>query len=459
MPSLRWSWLLGSVALGGLVHCVGDDPVGSGGGDGPSDASARSDATVAPDGGGPPTTTPLGAITQIVAGEAFTCVLGASGQVRCWGSNTQGQLGQGRPDALRADVSTTSTIQFGTSSKVVELAAAYETACARFADLSVRCWGANGAGERGSGDALPMGRAPADMAALVPVDLGPDRAADRIVAGTRHFCVVVHGTGALLCWGSGKDNTGHTGWLGTASGDTIGDQNGEMGAALVPVAVAEKTVGVALGFTSTCALSDTGNVRCFGTGRGGQLGNGDADAGPDVTDAAAATVTASGVTALFGHGPAYAAQLVDAGVITWGDNAKGRLGLGLPDGVDRNAPVALPAKATILAVSSASSHRCVVLVGGDLYCAGSGEFGKLGTGAVANVGTTPETSFASLVTPVRTGVAQVALGGDHTCALLQSGGVVCWGRNAAGQLGTGNGLDLGGNATTAANVLPTITLD
>ena len=58
-------------------------------------------------------------------------------------------------------------------------------------------------------------------------------------------------------------------------------------------------------------------------------------------------------------------------------------------------------------------------------------------------------------------VQQIAIGGDHGCALTLSGGVKCWGSNANGQLGDGsttNGLapvdvpDLSGGVTTIAAI-------
>jgi len=456
-------------ALGLLVHCVGDDPTavvaGSDAGPPVADAASAIDASPAIDAAAieDASTPPLGAfgrIQQIVAGEAFTCALGTSGQVRCWGSNSLGQLGQERPESSRNDVSVTATVPFDTGTRVVELAAAYETVCARFEDLTVRCWGAGAEGERGSGDKTSRGRAPGDLAQTA-VDLG-GRGASRIYAGTRHFCVIVHNEGDVLCWGLGKDNGGRFGWLGRGDDSTIGDDNGEMGAALSRVPLREKTTDLALGFTSTCALGANGTVRCFGTARGGQLGNSSADATADVHDVDTAPETATGVSALFGKGPAYAASKTDATTVTWGDASNGRLGLG--NTTSQFAPVLLPTKATaVRTIVSASSHRCVLLVDGALSCVGDGAFGKLGYGDTAPRGESEATSV-NVLAPTRTAVAQVAVGGDHTCAVLTpdeaaSDRVVCWGLNTNGQLGPVVGIELGGTPVTAAATLPAFRIE
>lgn len=440
---------LGVVVLAAVaqIRCVGDEPTST------PQVDAGADATTAqPDGGGGNpdggSVAALTVIDQLVAGEAYNCVRG-NGQVRCWGSNKFGQLGQNLNADFRTDVSAASTIRFPTAEKVVELAAGYETVCALFADGTVRCWGGNGNGERGAGNTVAVGRGPNDMAGLVPVDLGT-RTAEHVYAGTRHFCVVTKGDGDVLCWGLGKDGARY-GFLGNGRADNVGDQGGEMGQALAPVPLAEPTAELALGFTSTCARSVTGAVRCFGTARGGQLGNGNLSDETDVVDVANAPLTvASGATALFGQGPSYAVATGSGTVLTWGTNTDGRLGIGTNSNVFQ--PVELVSALPLTQVRSRSSHRCVIAEGGRLYCMGNGEFGRLGYGDTNERGGT-DAGLATL-SPLLLGVRAVATGGDHTCALRGDHDVICWGANREGQLGTGDTSPRADDGKPASELAP-----
>jgi len=97
-------------------------------------------------------------------------------------------------------------------------------------------------------------------------------------------------------------------------------------------------------------------------------------------------------------------------------------------------PVAgIPSKAIRVAVGGA--HACVVLKDGSVRCWGDNGKGQLGVGLP--VATVAMTAVPMPVPGLAAAATRVCAGSAHTCALLQTGIVVCWGDNAAGQLGNG----------------------
>ena len=92
--------------------------------------------------------------------------------------------------------------------------------------------------------------------------------------------------------------------------------------------------------------------------------------------------------------------------------------------------------ATAISISDASGHICVVIAGGTVQCWGNNTDGQLGNGTTT---TSPALYSPPVpVTGISTAIA-ISAGGSHSCALLQSGAVQCWGLNTNGQLGNGTG--------------------
>jgi alpha-tubulin suppressor-like RCC1 family protein len=112
----------------------------------------------------------------------------------------------------------------------------------------------------------------------------------------------------------------------------------------------------------------------------------------------------------------------------WGYNYNSQLG----DGTTTNSPIAVTASeiTNAVAISTGSTFSCALLSDGSIKCWGNNYYGQLGDGTTTNQ-TTPAT-----VSNVTSAVA-ISSGPDFSCALLSNGSMKCWGSNYSGQLGDG----------------------
>ncbi len=206
-------------------------------------------------------------------------------------------------------------------------------------------------------------------------------------------------------------------------------------------------VQVATGASSTCALRREGTARCWGNNRNGQLGNGRAG----TTELALVTVVTSnddtrplaGVAQLACGDAFCCAALRDSSARCWGDNAFGQLGNGsvtpspAPVVVGDPVDVGMPFRG-VVEVAAGANFACARRTDGSVWCWGNNANGHLGTGA------TDTSPLRSRPTRVVAGdgssgpladVVQLAAQAEHTCAVMRSGTLRCWGRNHFGQLG------------------------
>ena len=254
--------------------------------------------------------------------------------------------------------------------------------------------------------------------------------------------------GVVRCWGFGDE-----GQLGYAASERIGDN--EHPAVAGHVNVGDEVLELAMGGYHGCALLPEGRIRCWGLGVNGQLGYGNADnVGDAETPAAPGDVPGGGRVAQVAAGQDHTCVLLEDGSVRcWGNNQHGQLGYGHTDNLgDDEAVTDLPAVELgepALQVVAGERHTCALLNSGDVRCFGHGGRGQLGTGNIESIG---DNELPIAVDPVELGEVPVALsaGGDHTCALLSGGRVRCWGYGSLGRLGYGNTTAIGDNETPAA---------
>jgi len=194
-------------------------------------------------------------VLAIAAGAAHTCALTAGGGVKCWGFNGHGQIGNGTiSDALSAVDAT------GMTTGVAAITAAYDHSCALTTVGGIKCWGNNVWGQLGTGDTTDH-RTAVDVAGIASGAVAVTAGGSVEWVGGSHTCALVVG-GGVKCWGANE-----FGQLG----------NGNTANAYAPVDVAGLMAGattVSAGTDHTCAVTTAGAVKCWGSNRGGQLGNG-----------------------------------------------------------------------------------------------------------------------------------------------------------------------------------------
>lgn len=350
---------------------------------------------------------PSSAVAQVAAGGFHTCVRTFGGAVRCWGFNQAGQLGDGTQVNRRRPVAVS-----GLTSGVVELAAAWERTCALMSSGGVKCWGRNASG--GVGDGTTTDR-------LAPVDVvGLSSGIVQIAGGDQHACAL-RGSGAVACWGFNA--------AGQVGDGTTVDRTSPVDVIGLPPGIRQ----IAAGGAHTCAVTAAGGVKCWGENYWGELGDGTNVPSSVPVDVVGLTSGVVRVVAGYLH---TCALMADGSVRCWGGGGAGQLGNAAA--LDESVPVAVSALSTQQAqlVSSVVSHNCAIDTVGVARCWGLNSYGQLGTGAIATAD-----PWGSLVPVPVAGLPSTPIGitggEDHTCALLASRAVYCWGANNVGQLGDG----------------------
>jgi alpha-tubulin suppressor-like RCC1 family protein len=347
------------------------------------------------------------------AGAQHTCAILADRTLRCWGKGLAGRLGYGT-DATILSAAAAPPVNLGAGRTARAVAAGDFHTCAILDDGSVKCWGFGVNGRLGYASTANVSL----PAAAPAVDLGPGRRAVAITAGTSHTCAVLD-DGSVRCWGNGSD-----GRLGLGSTSSVGDDETPGSVPPVNLGPGRTARAIAAGDFHTCAILDDGSARCWGFGASGRLGNGGTASVGDNEPPASAGVVAlpagRAARAVAGGGGHTCAVLDDGSVRCWGFGADGRLGYGSTSDLSApGGPVAIGAGRTAAAISAGDAHTCAILDTGAVRCWGFGGGGRLGYASSASVGATPGT-LPDTAGPVEVGAGRVVraltLGGAPTPA-------------------------------------------
>jgi alpha-tubulin suppressor-like RCC1 family protein len=188
------------------------------------------------------------------------------------------------------------------------------------------------------------------------------------------------------------------------------------GESCVPERPACVVTGVTSGANFSCAWSNGGHVACWGDNGSGQLGD-----GTTVARSTAKALTAANVVEVVAGNTHACALHNDGAVSCWGDNSMQQLGVDDGTAGNKTMPVKVKGLGQVASLAAGLRHTCARRMDGSLYCWGLNTTSQIGDGTVMN------RSAATRVAGVRNDVKQATAGDGHTCALLNDGGLACWG--------------------------------
>jgi len=335
-------------------------------------------------------------------------------------------------------------------------------ACVLASDGDVKCWGANNVGQLGQGHIENMGDEVAEMGQDLPYVLFPENTtAYAVSAGGEHTCYLVTTPttdGMPLCLG--RVNLLGYGW---SDDGAIGDGYQEDASQMPdwPLPTGRHVGQIEAGWNHTCALFDDGSMGCWGDNTHGQLGTGNTsflgDAADEVGDGLALVdLPADTTVTSMALGWDHTCVLYSTGdVACWGNNAHGQLGLGSTTTVGDGAGemgsnlvnISLPSGVNATSITAGDGFTCAVFSDESIRCWGRNDVGQLGQGNTATYGdnggeTVGGLSAISLGSTYASGTKILDAGRDHVCTVIETsntaGAIKCWGGNGDGQLGVGD---------------------
>lgn len=353
-----------------------------------------------------------------------------------------------------------------------KIAAGGSHVCALLTTGEVKCWGYNFYGQLGLGDTTNRGTNSSQMSsALAIVDLGAGRTATDIVAGENHTCALLDNN-TVKCWGYNA-----FGQLGQGDTNNRGDAASEMGDSLsaIQLGTGRTATAITAGGNHTCAILDNATAKCWGKNTNGQLGLGDTTdrgtAGGQMGSSLAAISLGTGRTALsIAAGQSHTcARLDNSSMKCWGANGFGQLGQG--DTTERGSAgaqmgdallaISLGTLKTVSAVAVGANHSCAILNDSTLKCFGYNAYGQLGQEDTTNYGSAGlqmGDSLAEISLGTLRTASSASCGENFTCALLDNSSAKCWGYNNFGQLGQGDTNNRGDAAAEMGDNLTALSL-
>jgi alpha-tubulin suppressor-like RCC1 family protein len=337
-------------------------------------------------------------IGTIAAGMGHSCALGTDGRAACWGSNDNGQLGDGSVESRPTPELVAGDLTF------TQISSGLTHTCGLTTQNEVFCWGSNSMGQLGDATTQPR---------TAPVRINSTVSFRLVSAGRSHSCGVSNSR-RVLCWGSNSD-----GQVGDG-----GSRQRRSSPAIVEIPGSLAVMALAVGWDHSCALTADGAAWCWGKNEFGQLGDGTTG-----LRLIPIRVPFEGQFVSIAAGAAHTCAITVSGEAwCWGRNNLGQLGSG--GSAQSPTPRIVTSGQQFSTVAAGGFFTCARGRDSTVSCWGANNEGQLGDGTIANRTVPARVSGLSRV-------SSLSAGGGHACATTGNE-TFCWGKNLDGQVSRGD---------------------
>jgi alpha-tubulin suppressor-like RCC1 family protein/fibronectin type 3 domain-containing protein len=367
----------------------------------------------------------------IAAGYGHTLALGSDGILWSWGLNDSGQLGVGDWNNRIFPTLIASDWNYGIFNNIATIAAgsgSYGYTIALKTDGTLWGWGANGAGQLGTGDSYTY-EAPYPVTGTNLTTLDSDWAS--FTAGRSHT-IALKTTGTLWTWGDNAYGQLGLGDSGNGTNRNTPAQIGTDSDWFVLAAGDSHSLGLK---TNPAGGGTGGTLWSWGINWYGQLGLGDTTNRNTPTQVG----TDSDWSIVAAGGAHTIARKTNNTIWSWGVNSYGQLGLG--DITVRNTPTQVGTDSDWSVLAAGSGHSLGLKTnpagggtGGTLWAWGNNTYSQLGLGDTNNKDTPTQVGTDS-------DWSVLAAGSGHSLGLKTNGSLWVWGNNQSGQLGLGDTIN------------------
>ncbi len=331
-----------------------------------------------------------------------------NGDLYCWGYNRDGQIGNGTTENQLTPVKVLSSVKFVSYSSDTHHCSV--SAITENGDLY--CWGNNNYGQVGNGtienQAIPV----KVLSDVKSISYGRSTVITGIPGSAWYYTssvLAITEDGDLYCWGDNRD--GQVGNGAIKKNQTI------------PVRVLSDVKSILFSLNadnySVSAIMENGDLYCWGCNKYGQIGNGTIETQTIpvkiLSDVKSISLFGNSVSAITENGDLY----------RWGYNRDGQIG----NGTTKNQLTPVKILSEVKSITSSYYSVSAIMENGDLYCWGCNEKGQVGNGTTENQ-----------LTPVQVlrEVKSIAYSSYYSVsAIMENGDLYCWGCNEKGQVGNG----------------------